>query len=224
MLVAWFLVFTCIHVILKYTVTGTTYYLPSLKHPPPSHSVEASAFCPWPQPTTMSCELWWVMASPKSIQIIRCYETATLRAASGNRHGLKIERNPHGFRPNYTVIIKRLDFEVNAFITLDTLVVVIFAFDNLLRVLNGTFTIVYVANEIHKVVRHIFYSGNVHILNTATANTIRHLFKTKGNTMTQWHFDKYWLHSCCKVHICSQFRTWWEKDIFFKSISLKYLM
>ena len=43
-------------------------------------------------------------------------------------------------------------------INLETLVVVIFAFDNRLRELNGTFTIVYLANEKLKIIRHMIGS------------------------------------------------------------------
>ena len=56
-------------------------------------------------------------------------------------------------------------------INFEILVVVIFAFDKFLRELNVTFTIVNLANEILKIIRHMIGSilifKNAHILNKA---------------------------------------------------------
>ena len=44
-------------------------------------------------------------------------------------------------------------------INLETLVVVIFAFDNLLREFDGTLTIVYLANENLKIIQHMIWGS-----------------------------------------------------------------
>ena len=60
-------------------------------------------------------------------------------------------------------------------INLETLVVAIFAFDNLLRELNGTFTIVYLAYEKLMIIRHMI--GSILILKTFILFTMHIHFK-----------------------------------------------